>query len=454
MPRTSAVLGPMRDVLLRWGMGTVGLYLLTYLLPEVWNAWFRMAYLVSGVTWCLFAYTMTRHSLRLCLPIVLLLILQLWSFVTMVNSWVALGRPPSFGRAELWILEILMPFFITSCLVYIEPSARNWILKAFFVGFSVSCAVGLLQFFRVPGFYELGQNFYAQKDMDFWDGKPGLRAVGLTRHPYLLCFQALTCFAMVAAPLVYRKARKWDIPLLFFFSAVVICSQARSLYLVLAILWPIVGILMIRRDAVGTLKAACIGVSILIAGFMLAPSRLGYALSDIAEGSSYSFRVESRWTQSDQIFKDQPVMGIGPSNILFLGDGIPDRYTENMNLMESGYRVFLAMYGLPGMLLLIFGLVATIAVCASIAANKAESDERRAMGFLGLALTISIAVNSYSANTFDQYMIVPASILLSGVMLRTRAETAAAKKKTPILRTEPLTPAVAPEPMAKLRALL
>lgn len=453
--RSSVFLGSMRDVLLWWGMGTVILYLVSFLLPPEWNGGIRAAYLLSGLSWCFFAYAMTRNSLRLCLPVVLLFALQLWSFFTMAHSWIVLGRPAAFGRAELWILEVLVPFFLTSCLAYIEPRARDWILKAFLISFGISCIVAFLQFWRTPGIWELGQNYYAQKDMQFWDGRPGIRAVGLTRHPYLLSFQALVCFSIVAAPLVARRPKGWDVPLLFGFSAIVIMSQSRSLYFALAILWAMVLFFIFRRDVLGGLRTALIAISIFVGLFMIAPDRLGYALgTGFSQDDSYLYRVERRWVNSDKIFSQQPLTGIGPSSILFLGEGVPDGYTKDMDLMESGYRVFLAMYGLPGMLLLIGGLAATMIVCLRVVASSRESDQRRAMGFIGMALTLIIAVNAYSSNTFDQYLIAPTAILLCGIILRTREEELEAKTAREPITLRMAGPTPPAEPMSKLRALL
>src|SRR5687768_13433167 len=100
----SVVMGSMRSILLGWGMATVCLYLVSWLLPMAWTGWFRFAYLTSGVAWCLFAYSLSKYSLRLCFPVVMLFILQLWSLFTMINGWVVLARPPNLGRAELWML--------------------------------------------------------------------------------------------------------------------------------------------------------------------------------------------------------------------------------------------------------------------------------------------------------------------------------------------------------------
>src|SRR5688572_20223678 len=78
------VMGSMRSLLLGWGLGTVMLYLVSYLLPMDWTGMLRVLYLGSGVTWCMFAYSLSKHSLRLCFPVVMLFLIQLWSIACMV----------------------------------------------------------------------------------------------------------------------------------------------------------------------------------------------------------------------------------------------------------------------------------------------------------------------------------------------------------------------------------
>jgi hypothetical protein len=451
------VIGSMRTILLGWGMTTLCLYMASFLLPLAWTGVIRMFFLLSSVTFSFYAYSLTKYSLRLCFPVVMLLVMQLWSIFTMIHGWIALGRPTYLGRAEFWMLEVILPFFVSACMVYIEPKARDWILKLFLIGFGLSCVFAALQFFRVPPFFQIANQFYAQKDMDFWDGKPGLRAVGLTSHPALLAIQALVCFGIVASRLTNRKWTTWEMAGLFFFSAIVMFSQARMLYIVLIAVWIVTGIMMLRHSFFGTLKIAAIGTALLICGIMAAPTRLGYGLmsTSFQADDSYQYRAERRWSQADQIYQKFPITGIGPSSILFLGDGIPDRYTQNMALMESGYRAFLAMYGFPGLLMLMGGLLTAMILCIMVMANKRESPQRREMGFLGLLLVLIVTLNSYSANTFDQYLTVPTCFILCGVLLRTRKEEADYGRPTNRLAVvEPVTEPEPAEPMAKLKALL
>jgi O-antigen ligase len=88
--------------------------------------------------------------------------------------------------------------------------------------------------------------------------------------------------------------------------------------------------------------------------------------------------------------------------------------------MESGYRVFLAMYGLPGLFLLSLFFVAL--VYQSIKGMLQTRDDPDyvmiciCLFFAGSA----VAISCFASNTFDEYQSIPFLMLLSGLLHKSK----------------------------------
>jgi hypothetical protein len=421
----SIALGQFERLLVYWGMTTIGLYAISWIIPTMWLANVRTAYLISGVSWCLFAYPMTKYSFRLSFPVVMALIIQLWSFFTMIHGWYVIGRPQTLGRPELYILEYLIPFFLAAAMVYIEPKSRVWILRMIFAVFTISCIVAFLQFMRVPPALALSKH-YTYKTIDNWDSiGGGLRAVGLTWHPRVIAIQAIFCLALVASTVLSRKLTRLELFALFFYSGIVIFSQARMIYFVLIVVWIAFLAFLLSKDRGLVLKLILAGVACILFVFTVAPNRLAYATqsSSLEEDASYKHRAQNNWAQADRIYEAFPMTGIGPDQVLMLGGRSDpfDKWTNGM-IMESGYRLFLAMYGVPGLTLLIVCFGGSLILTLLLFLSPGESLMRRRVAGVGFAAVAVVMLNCYASNTVDEYMSMPLSFMIAGMLLRTRQE--------------------------------
>lgn len=429
LPEHARGLGAMRGLLVGWGLVTIAFSLLTFILPRDFEGIGRLAALGSGIPWCLFALSMSRNALRLCGPIVGVFVLQMWSVFTTVHAWIALGRPATVQRPETYLLEAVIPFFLASALVYIEPRARNWVLGIVVGAFSLSCLVGLLQFARFGPALSLS-HLYTYKSIDYWDGTPGVRAVGLTWHPRALAFQALVCLAIfmgrvLASPGVVAPRREasrgLEVVLLFAYSAAVLATQARMSYFVLAACWAVFLVLLMRRNPKLTGALVLVGVVALGAAVAVAPKRFGYALQSQSTGkdASYQYRVDNAWSQLDPILDQHALTGIGPDQVMMFGTEplVVDRWGGRA-LMESGYRLFLAMYGIPGLALACGILLWALAGAVQTLRLSATGADRRVAAFAALAALLYIAFNLYSSNLVDEVMPVPFAFLLGGLLMR------------------------------------
>lgn len=431
LPEHARGLGAMRGLLVGWGLVTVAFHLLTFILPRDFEGIGRIATLGSGIPWCLFAFSMSRSALRLCAPIVGVFVLQLWSVFTTVHSWIVLGRPSSVQRPEMYLLEVAIPFFLACALVYIEPRARNWVLGMVVAAFSLSCLVGLLQFARFGPALSLS-HLYTYKSIDFWDGTPGVRAVGLTWHPRALAFQAIVCLAVCMGRALEQRSRKGEVALLFTFSAALLATQARMTYFVFAVLWAVFLLLLLRRNPrlAGGLVLA--GALLLGAAVAIAPNKFGYALQSHSTGkdASFQYRVDNAWSQLDPILEAKALTGIGPDQVMMFGTEPQDvdRWGGRA-LMESGYRLFLAMYGIPGLVLVCGVLLTAFASTLRVLAHRGPSPERRVVAMVVLASLLYLAFNFYSSNLVDEVMPLPFTFLLGGLLMRDAADERVARSR-------------------------
>ncbi len=431
------VIGGFEKILVSWGLLTVFVYLVSFIASSALGLGkFRMFYLGSGLVWCLFAYGMTKFSLRLCFPIVIAFLMQLWVFVSTLHSWYVLHRREYLGRPELFILELLIPFFLTAALVYIAPGSRRYILNGFLIVFGLSACVAFFQFLKIPPFLKIA-DFYTYKSIDNWDGTVGLRAVGLTAYPIALAFQSLIGLAIVGARAVTRAPNRFELMLMFFFSATTIASQARVTYAALFLIWGIFLIFLFKHRPGWALATVFLGVAFLGAGVYFAPNRLGYALQSFSlkDDSSFSHRANVIWARADHLLKEHPHFGIGPDARYFLGSKYvaTDEYNEGGVIMESAYRVILLMFGLPGLMFLLLAYGGAVVTSVAVLANARESDERRQMGFVCLSGVMILTVMGYSVNVYDSYVFGPTVFLLAGLAMKTRLEIQAKPRRQPLV---------------------
>ncbi|MCX7800407.1 MAG: O-antigen ligase family protein [Fimbriimonadales bacterium] len=414
--------GSLTDIQVQWGLGILATYALSFILPSLHAGYLRPLYLLASVLWCALAYPRIGR-VPFAFPLAALLVLQVWSIVTAIHATYALGRSLGLGRADFFLAEHAVPYFVAGGLAIDRPKLRDRILLLFGAAFALSCLVGWLQFFKVPPALSLAR-FYTFKDIDYWDGTAGLRACGLAWHPGILAAQCGFGLAIVASRVFVERIRPWHVAAMFFFSGGLVFSQARAAYLVLAIVWPVFLWFLFRRNSRLAGRLIAFGLVCLAAAGLFATRRLGYALqsSSLEEDPSFVYRREVIWSQLDTAYPAHALTGIGPSAGLWLGTGPEDKYVPLGKVMESAYLAFLAMYGLPGLLMLIAAYAGSIGLAAALAFHRRMPPARRAMGLVGLATAGFIALQSYTGNTLDGYMIGPFAMIVCGLAAAGRGE--------------------------------
>lgn len=391
-------------------------YLIWWIVPAVMLPTARIVASAIALTWCFIAYVSGQAKLKLNIVIVFALLFQTWSIVTAIIASYTAARPLGLGRSDLFWLEYLLPFLTANALLYVDPDAKRKMIKGIVLVFGVSSFVAWMQFFKIPPGSAIAK-VYTYKDIDFWDGTVGLRAVGLTFHPGILAAQSLFAFALLLPSLYSTTIKRSTLLLLFFFSGSVVFSQARTMLPVLFAAWLIALVILVRHHAKLVAALIVVGSILLFVAMLFGQNRLGYMLqsSSVEEDPSYQFRANVIWSQLDPIARDFPVTGIGPSPGLFLGTGPEDKWVTQGRVMESAYRLFMALYGLVGLALLLiaYSLLLLLSLKNFYASIKSRTFK---LASASIVLVLTVATASYTGNTFDNFFVIPFCFLMSSVV--------------------------------------
>lgn len=406
-----------------WGMFILGMYAVLFISPTQIQGIFRILTLSFSIFFIYIGFKRVKIGMTAPIPVIGALVLQLWSIFTQVYASQHLGRPLLLGRSESYLIEATIPFFVAYVIAAVDPRTIRWVSNLFLIAFGLSCAVAWLQFMRVgPAIALAGQ--YTYKSIDNWDGTSGLRAVGLTFHPNALAFQAVIAAGIMMGRILTEKRGKWDIAALLFFSGAVVASQSRQGYIIVIFSWIPFIIALFKQDRVLARKLIAGVVVALVLVVAVASKRLGYALqsTSVSNDTSLNYRQDKTWRQLDPIYPKLALTGIGPDKGLLLGTGPEDKWVPNGNVMESGYLVVLAMYGIPGLAIFILSLISSIAVSARNVLDRRLSAIHHQAAMMAFVAWLFLTLNCFTLNTIDSPMLLPCVFILTGLMLSASAK--------------------------------
>jgi hypothetical protein len=400
------------------GLSVVLVYCIYWITPGQYAGSLRVAYIALGGLFLYVCAVKRAFPTKVSPAIVFLFLIYLWGVFCSVYAEIYLGRNEGLGRVYWYGIEHSIPFFVASCLVALNPDMRRIVIGMIFITFSLSCFFGLLQFMRIPPVIALSR-LYTYKSIDNWDSGGGIRAIGLTWHPRILAIQGIFCLAVSLSHFLNRESKTKYLVFMVVFSTCIVASQARQYIPALGLIWIYILYRLNRSNpkvaAVMMISLACVAM----VGVMFAGRRLSYMFqsSSLSEDASYNYRADNNWIQSKAIYEQLPLTGIGPDRLMFMGPNsdFHDKWTQG-RLMESAYRLFLAMYGLPGLILLILFLCSLI-YQASVNLAKSRDPDSNTVGMVLLFVGISIAISCYASNVFDEYQSIPVLMMLSGLIL-------------------------------------
>jgi hypothetical protein len=388
------------------GWIVAGLYLLSFISPPPAVAVERLGYLATGAIFLLFTALRRTVKIHFVVPAAFALMLQIWNFLTALYAHQHLARPITLGRAEFYIIESMVPFFTVATLCTIDERQRQNGINMLLAVLAVSCLFAWVQFSRFQPALRFAQ-VYTYKPIDYWDGKPGIRAVGLTNHPHTMCIEAILGFVLVGYQAIWRKLTNLEIFAVLYFCGAAVAAQGRTGLVCLAILWLIFFCVLVKNDP--KLAGYFVG-AIFLAGcavLILASKRLGYLLQNQStaktEDSSLAFRELLWQAQMSPVFPKLAWTGIGPSEGILLGTGPEDKWVPIGTIMECAYRMFLVLNGIPGLILYCLTMITGTWISAICVFKKSFPPALRQAAAAGFAMGVIFLVSSNSSDMVDGY---------------------------------------------------
>lgn len=363
---------------------------------------FTLTYVMLSFMFAVLALFTSRSLPRQAFPVMVLLALQGWTVVTFLIVQPQTITEQSLGRHLYWPILLCLPYFVLSSICMLDSSYRQKALRILFWTCFISALVGIGQFLRVPGFQAI-QNFYSPKTLgqDWFGATPhAFRAVGLTLHPYLLAAQCIFGIALIGSNLLERKLHPWEIFSMGTFICALLMAQTRSFYASGALLCIVLLIMLFHRDKptfVWAVSLFTLGGFLIVGTFA---SRLEYGFS--GPGIQESGRVP-KWEAARRVVEEFPITGIGPNMAIFGNKGaqtLADR--RGLEYTENGYRMITATAGLPGLAMLIAGMVGSLYVAFRVLLKTYVDGIQRRMAFIGVFYILSLAVALNISNLVEQ----------------------------------------------------
>lgn len=353
---------------------------------------FTIVYVVLSFAFTLLSLLSTRVFPRQAFPALILMGMQVWTVITFLIIQPAVMTEQSLGRHLYWPILLCLPYFVLSSICTLDSSYRQKALKVLFWMCFVSAAIGIGQFLRLPGFQTI-QNFYSPKTQGvdwFGDTPHAFRAVGLTLHPYLLAAQSIFGIALIGSNLLERKLKTHEVFSLAVFMGALFMAQSRTFYASGALLCLVLLVLLFRRDKPMFVWAVSLFA---VFGFIVVgvfSSRLEYGVA--GPSIMESGRI-AKWQAAAQVIRDNPVTGIGPNMDIYGNKGLVTLSgRRGLEYTENGYRMIAATAGIPGLVILIAGLVGSLYISLRIVLKTYVEGLQRRMAFICVFYVISLAV--------------------------------------------------------------
>ena len=365
---------------------------------------FTALYVLICLFYVLLAIVVSRAFVRPVFPVMILLGIQIWMLVSYVLVAPMTVPLPIVGRHLYWPFLVVLPYFVLGSICILDPSWRQKALKILFYFALINALVGVGQFLRLPGFGAI-QQFYSPNALgvDYFGNLPNeFRAVGLTLHPYHLAAQCIFGMAVIGSNLFERKLYPRELVLFVLFLAALFVAQSRAYYAGGGVVLIVLLTLLYKRDKAtfvwGVAGLAAAG-SILMIWY---GTRLEYGLRG---RNTIEFGRVDRWQNAANLVKEFPLTGVGPSPEIFGNDKLKLPTRRKLEYTENGYRMMAATGGIPGLLLLIGGLLGSITLGFLVAKKHFRDSLQRRMGLIAALYIVSLVVALGISNMFEHELL-------------------------------------------------
>ncbi len=409
-----------RPALAAWGMLSVLFQITLFFSPDSVIYYARFLNWFNAFAWAVFAFIATRKTFRLCFPIVVLLIVQVWSVATQVTAATLYGRPQMFGQHVYFSVQIAVTFFLVYGVCVVVPQARRYLANQFLGFCLVSAVFSLFQFAKIGPFVQLSR-FWQVQGVENWSNILSVRPVGLTTHAITNAYTMTVAMGLLCSKWLYRKMRPLDYAAFSLLAVSAVMAQARSILPAVAFA-VIVGLRMAYKS---DRRAFFVSMSMLIvfavAVFVLMADRFGYLFQAnwFRPGGSGAGRLV-RWEHAAEIYRNFPLTGIGPDESLFSMGMQVDKWSGR--LMESSYLAFLAMFGIPGLAMLVLGYLGSFVLSWRLYATLPNDSPRKGLALAAIVAVAALALHSTGTISFIAYSVVPIAMLIAGMLAPTEDE--------------------------------
>jgi len=397
-----------------WGSLLLLGALAAQLLPPVIRAnnIFNGALTFALALYTLIGFLFLRNSFRITFPILVLGLIQVWIVATVFLGPTVLASDVKLGRNVWWPTFVMMPYFAAYVLCTIDVRWRSRLLKFMLIVSSFCAFVGLMQFFKLPGLDAITGLYVNLEDLATYGLES--RSHGLSTHPYHLSAQCILGLGIVSSNLLYRPLKTLEIFLYALLSAGLVVAQARTFYLIWALLTIVTLVLIFRRSKAQFFKVFSLMAFVVVMLVVVFPEKLSYGLSGkntINEG-----RMD-QWSRADELSDMFPVTGIGPKETVF-GSGKDQSgggrwwslYTE------SGYRMSRVSGGYIGLSLMVLLVLSCLYLALKVARNPNVEHARRMAAFAGAYYMLAIGVGLYITNIVENELMTYYGLVLAGVI--------------------------------------
>lgn len=367
-----------------------------------------------------------RTKFRITAPAFILALIQIWIVVTVFISPSVFSLELKLGRNIWWPAFVLMPYLVAFVLVAIEPRFRTRLLNFILGVCAFTALVGVLQFIRFPGAYQLSMLYTDLDSLIKYDLGLEKRSHGLSTHPFHLAAQCILGCGIVASQLLFRKLTAWEVFLYALLSAGLIVAQARSFYAVWVFLTIFTLIFVFKRSKPQGLIIVCLMSSIIVGAIGAFPDQLTYGLS--GKNTIEDGRM-GQWNRADSLSEQYPVTGIGPKETVFgSGKDFSGGGRWWTPYTESGYRMSRVSGGVVGLFLLISLVGTSIFLSLKVFRDESADPVRRRAAFAGFYYMIAMAVGLYITNIVESELMTYYGMALAGIIAPQIGELYRSKK--------------------------
>lgn len=397
--------------LIQWGWLTFALFMIQFLVPNAYRQSYRLIPLLDSALWLMVVLATVRMRMRLCFPIVMVLLLQIWSIVPFLHAQLVLGRRAEFGSWHFYLVEMAFPYATAYVLCRLDRRAFPLIPRLMILLSTLSALVGILQFFWIPPGPQLA-SFYVGVNAELVNGN---RANGLAFYPATMSTQAVIATLLIGSRMLYRKLTVWEIANIALLSLGSFCSQARVSFIMLLFCLLVLLFISIRRSGVQGVAVA--GAMVFTATTLISafPERFDYLLGVADTSNTLVYRQQKRWVIGQNIMDLEPIYGIGPDSGLFAGGFyMADKWAPRTRVVENAYLLMASMYGLVGLFVWIGANLGTLIISMMLWFDKRRGLFERRVGMLGTMLITVYCVYYITGNIVNETQLILASMLLLG----------------------------------------